>query len=178
MIVRFTTTCAIGVYHHWSWWGVLETILCDKVCLWFATGRWFSPGNPVSSTNKTDCHYLTEILWKVALNTTSQKLHVRHTPVKRPWPHFYGWLTLSIFYAPATIGRGAYCFTPVRPSVRPSVCSSHLICIVCPANSSYGFWARHFIFCRQLVLTCTLKVCIFYGFWLSTIFYKIMDAWT
>jgi hypothetical protein len=27
---------------------------------------------------------------------------------------------------------GAYCFTPVRPSVR----SSHLVCIVCPANSS------------------------------------------
>ena len=73
---------------------------------------------------------------------------------------------------PATIGRGAYCFTPLRASVR----SSHLVCIVCPANSSYSFWARPFIFCRQLVPT--LKVCIFYGFWLSTIFYKIMDAWT
>jgi hypothetical protein len=34
-----------------------------------ATGQWFSPGTPVSSTNKTDCHDITEILLKVALNT-------------------------------------------------------------------------------------------------------------
>jgi hypothetical protein len=33
------------------------------------TGRWFSPGTPVSSTNKTDHHYIAEILLKVALNT-------------------------------------------------------------------------------------------------------------
>jgi hypothetical protein len=32
------------------------------------TGWWFSPGNPVSSTNKTD-HDITEILLKMALNT-------------------------------------------------------------------------------------------------------------
>ena len=48
------------------------TTLCDKVCQWLATGRWFSPGPPVSSTNKTDCHDITEILLKVALNTTKQ----------------------------------------------------------------------------------------------------------
>jgi hypothetical protein len=35
-------------------------------------GLWFSPGPPVSSTNKTDCHDITEILLKVALNTTKQ----------------------------------------------------------------------------------------------------------
>ena len=35
----------------------------------FATGRWFCPGTPVSSTNKTDRHGITEILLKVALNT-------------------------------------------------------------------------------------------------------------
>ena len=29
---------------------------CDKVCQWIATSRWFSPGPPVSSTNKTDRH--------------------------------------------------------------------------------------------------------------------------
>jgi hypothetical protein len=29
---------------------------------------WFSPGTPVSSTNKTDRYYITEILLKVALN--------------------------------------------------------------------------------------------------------------
>jgi hypothetical protein len=32
-------------------------------------GWWFSPGSPVSSTNKTDYHDITEILLKVALNT-------------------------------------------------------------------------------------------------------------
>ena len=30
---------------------------------------WFSPGPPVSSTNKTDHHDITDILLKVALNT-------------------------------------------------------------------------------------------------------------
>ena len=32
-------------------------------------GQWFSPGTPVSSTNKTDRHDITEIVLKVALNT-------------------------------------------------------------------------------------------------------------
>ena len=30
------------------------TTLCDKICQWLLTGRWFSLGPPVSSTNKTD----------------------------------------------------------------------------------------------------------------------------
>ncbi len=46
---------------------VLDTALCDKVCQWLATGRWFSTGTPVSSTNKTDHHEITEISLKVAL---------------------------------------------------------------------------------------------------------------
>ena len=50
-------------------WGVLHTTLCDKVCQWLATGQWFSPGTPVSFTNKTDCHNIAEILLKVALNS-------------------------------------------------------------------------------------------------------------
>jgi len=39
--------------------------------MWFVTGRWFSLGTPVSFTNKTDCHDITEILLKVVLNTTN-----------------------------------------------------------------------------------------------------------
>jgi hypothetical protein len=35
----------------------------------FATCQWFSPGTPVSSTNKIDRHDITEILLKVVLNT-------------------------------------------------------------------------------------------------------------
>jgi hypothetical protein len=38
------------------------------VTKWLATSRWFSPGTPVSSLNKTDCHDITEILLKVTLN--------------------------------------------------------------------------------------------------------------
>ena len=33
------------------------------------SGQWFSPGTPVSSTNKADRHDIAEILLKVALNT-------------------------------------------------------------------------------------------------------------
>jgi hypothetical protein len=39
---------------------------------------WFSPGPPVSSTNKTDCHDITEILLKVALKTTKQTNKLNH----------------------------------------------------------------------------------------------------
>jgi hypothetical protein len=52
----------------------LDTNLYDKVCQWLATGRWFSPGTLVSSTNKTDRHDITEILLKVALNIITFKM--------------------------------------------------------------------------------------------------------
>jgi hypothetical protein len=45
----------MGAYHHKScefesrsWRCVLDTKLSDKVCQLLATGRWFSPGTPVS----------------------------------------------------------------------------------------------------------------------------------
>jgi hypothetical protein len=40
--------------------------------MWLATGQWFSPGTPVSSTNKTDHHHIIETLLKVELNTIKQ----------------------------------------------------------------------------------------------------------
>ena len=51
------------------------TTLCDKVCQWLRTGRWFSLGPPVSFTNKTDRHDIAEMLLKVALkhHQTSNK---------------------------------------------------------------------------------------------------------
>ena len=49
--------------------GVLETTVCDKVCQWLATGRWFSLGPPISSTNKTDHHDIAQIPMKVASDT-------------------------------------------------------------------------------------------------------------
>ena len=41
---------------------VRYTTLCDKVRQWLATGQSFSPGPPVSSTNKTDRH---DINWNI-----------------------------------------------------------------------------------------------------------------
>ena len=43
-----------------------RTTLCDKVCQWLATGP------PMSHTNKTERHDITEILLKVALSTIKQ----------------------------------------------------------------------------------------------------------
>ena len=51
----------------------MDATLCDKVCLWLATGWWFSQGTMVSATSKTDHHDITEILLKVALNTIKTK---------------------------------------------------------------------------------------------------------
>ena len=55
------------------------TTLCDKVCQWLATGRWFSLGPPVSSINKTDRHDKTKISLKVALNTIKQEKKISIT---------------------------------------------------------------------------------------------------
>jgi hypothetical protein len=43
-------------------------------------GRWFSPSTPVSSTNKTDRRYITEILLQVALNKITPDVYnkVKH----------------------------------------------------------------------------------------------------
>ena len=86
MVVGFTTTCAISAYHHWScefeprsWWGVLYTELCDKFCQWPATGRWFSLGTLVSSTNKTDCHDITEIFnWYLCVSAKHAALRSKN----------------------------------------------------------------------------------------------------
>ena len=56
-----------------------------KYFIFPATGQWFSLGTPVSSTNKTDRHDITEILLRLALNTINQSkpsflLLVQYTP--------------------------------------------------------------------------------------------------
>jgi len=48
-----------------------------QVCQWLAVGRWFSPGFPISSTNKTDRSEKTEILLKMALNSINQTKNKR-----------------------------------------------------------------------------------------------------
>jgi hypothetical protein len=40
-----------------------------------AHGRWFSPGTQASSTTKTGCPDIAEILLKLALNTKNQSIN-------------------------------------------------------------------------------------------------------
>ena len=77
MVVRFTTTLVpmqsvpitTDVVNLYPAQGAWCTTVCYKVCQRLAEGRWFSPGTPVSSTNKNNRHDITEILLKVELNT-------------------------------------------------------------------------------------------------------------
>jgi hypothetical protein len=88
MVVGFTTIYASSLWSYGSWIynyfcnqclisslklgvGIPLMVRCTgyNICQWLTTGLWFSPGTPVSSTNKTDRDYITEILLKVALNT-------------------------------------------------------------------------------------------------------------
>jgi hypothetical protein len=93
MVVGFTTTYAIDVYHHWccgfdsrSRRGVQHYVI---VCQWLAADRWGFPVTLVSSNNKTDRHNITEkIFLKVALSTIKQtnKHRMCHTCNKRHLP--------------------------------------------------------------------------------------------
>jgi len=49
-----------------------DLIVKETDCQRFVAGRWITPGTPVTSTNKTDRHDISEILLKVALNTINQ----------------------------------------------------------------------------------------------------------
>ena len=76
--------------------GVLDTTLCDEVCQWLKIGQWFSTGTTVSSTNKTDCHDITEILLKVVLNTiTSNQTKVYQSYIGKVIFFVYADSTLS-----------------------------------------------------------------------------------
>ena len=68
-----------GKSSHCLWQGALKNNGCtrlaatsDKVYQLLAHGWWFSPGSPASSTTKTGCHDIAEILLNEALNTINQ----------------------------------------------------------------------------------------------------------
>ena len=69
---HYISPLKVNEFESRSWRCVLDTTICDEVCQWFATGRWFSPGTSVSSTNKTDRYDLNEIVLKVTLNIINQ----------------------------------------------------------------------------------------------------------
>jgi len=64
MVVGFTTAYAIGSYRHWCC--ELESRSGRGVQHYVSDLQQvggISPGPPISSTNKTDRHDITEILW-------------------------------------------------------------------------------------------------------------------
>ena len=58
-----------------------HNVLSDKVCQWLTAVQWFSPGTPVSSTNKTDRH-ITEMLMKVVLSTINLNYNMLYIRIK------------------------------------------------------------------------------------------------
>jgi hypothetical protein len=78
-----------GYFEH-TWWRLFQKhvvrtkfdIYYYLVCQWLVARRCFSPGTPVSSTNKTDRHDITEILLKVVLNTIKHKKKLNRVRTK------------------------------------------------------------------------------------------------
>jgi len=75
-VVRFITSHAISAYHHKRF--KFESHSSEEYSIQYYVikfvsdlrqDRLYSLGTPASSTNKTDCHNMTEILLKVVLNT-------------------------------------------------------------------------------------------------------------
>jgi hypothetical protein len=54
----------------------IRSTLCDKVCQLLAACQLYSPGTPVSPTNKTDRYDITGKELKVALNTITLTLNI------------------------------------------------------------------------------------------------------
>jgi hypothetical protein len=93
MVVGFTTTCEIC--HHWicefesrSWRSIPNTSLCDKVCQWLVTGRWFSLVTQVSSTNKTDLQEVDNFLWVINITLVSESYVLLFIVISM---HIYQW---------------------------------------------------------------------------------------
>ena len=84
------------------------TTLCDKVCQWLATGRWFSPCPPVPSTNKTDRHDITEILLRVALNTIKPTKPNQFTDSDYPYRIFKLFIYDFVFYTEVQLEKKSF----------------------------------------------------------------------
>ena len=64
-----STTINMNIVHH-----IVINVKKNLETVGLAADRWVSVGTPVSPTNKTDRHDITEILLKVALNTITLNL--------------------------------------------------------------------------------------------------------
>jgi len=99
MVVVNPITYPISAYHNWccefesrSGRGVQHYMIKFVMDLWQVGGI---PGPPVSSTNKTDRHGITEILLKVALNTIMQSIRIFLCSEKMAWNITFHGLGLS-----------------------------------------------------------------------------------
>ena len=65
------TTKAVSSNHvHYNGYSIQHYVI--KFVSYLLTDRWFSPGTPVSYTNKTDSNDITERMVKVALNIINE----------------------------------------------------------------------------------------------------------
>ena len=71
------------------------TASSDKAYQLLAHGRWFSSGTPASSTTKTGCHDIAEILLKVTLNTINE-IKSNLIPLQRFVPRWH--IYMCVFY--------------------------------------------------------------------------------
>ena len=63
-----------GLLWSWSYGSWINNYLCNQCLSPLMAGQWFSPGTLVTSNNKTDCHDITEVVLKVALNTINSQI--------------------------------------------------------------------------------------------------------
>jgi hypothetical protein len=111
------------------------TTLFDKVCQRLTAGGWFSPGLPVSSTNKADRHDIAEILLKVALNTQKNKINNKYLQSTISVPKIY---SIEIQLMRTTCPESniylsfvIYLFSVVKYKISffSSPCTMYIICI-------------------------------------------------
>jgi hypothetical protein len=96
------------------------------LCQWLATGRWFSSGTPVFSTNKIS-HDIAEILLKVALNTIT-------SPSNYYIVNF--WVVLSHIYLEVYVWISIYIYNCLQKQSKYAIKTIEIIKILNCYNSS------------------------------------------
>ena len=83
-------------------------------------GRWYSPGTPVSSLNKTDLHDIAEMLLKVALNTIEPNQIINRKTDSDSQINFFFATSSVIHYGPQSVFVYCNLTTPVRKHPLPT----------------------------------------------------------
>jgi hypothetical protein len=112
-----------------------------KVWQLLPTGRWFFPGTPVSSTNKTDRH---EVTWQLMSKTS-----LLHMPVSNQEVDFF--LTAYVEVFTFTYAR----FKPGSRFLPDSLCRSlHFYIIMPVSNQEVEYHRVNLYRCLHFVLSC------------------------